>query len=225
MVFLFPGQGTQYVNMGLELYRHEAVFREQVEHCATLLLPHLGCDIRQVFYPGEPGRTAAQQLLQTRMTQPALFVIEYALAQLWITWGIRPQAMLGHSLGEYVAACLAGVFSLQDALALVAARGRLMQQLPGGAMLAVALTERGTTPPGYRDLTGSPQRPNAVHSFRSYTSTRQPRAAAHAARCGNPPCADFACVSFRDDGADHRAVSRHDQTGEDNLPAFPMCPT
>ena len=135
------------MHMGLELYQEEPTFREQVDRCAEILTPHLGLDLREVLYP-IPGRAeeATQQLQQTWLTQPALFVIEYALAQLWIAWGIQPQAMIGHSIGEYVAACLAGVFSLEDALALVAARGRLMQQLPSGAMLAVALPEQEVHP-------------------------------------------------------------------------------
>lgn len=147
VVFMFPGQGTQYVNMGLDLYQTESVFRDQIEHCATLLTPHLGLDLRQVLYPTDAqAASAAQQLRQTAITQPALFVLEYALAQLWLAWGIQPQALVGHSLGEYVAACLADVMSLEDALALVAARGRLMQQVPEGAMLAVALAEATLQP-------------------------------------------------------------------------------
>ncbi|HEX3528277.1 MAG TPA: amino acid adenylation domain-containing protein, partial [Thermoanaerobaculia bacterium] len=140
--FLFPGQGTQYVGMGSDLYATEPTFREQLNLCARLLTPHLGLDLRQVLYPGPGAETAAAaQLAATRLTQPALFAVEYALAQLWSEWGLKPELMLGHSLGEYVAACLAEVFTLEDALALVAARGRLMQELPAGAMLAVALPE------------------------------------------------------------------------------------
>jgi len=147
VVFMFPGQGAQYVNMAKELYQVEPVFREQVDLCLELLLPHLGLDLRQVFYPNEDQIEAAtQQLKQTAITQPALFVIEYALAKLWMHWGVRPFAMIGHSIGEYVAAILAGVFSLSDALALVATRGRLIQLLPTGSMLAVPLPELEVQP-------------------------------------------------------------------------------
>jgi acyl transferase domain-containing protein/NADP-dependent 3-hydroxy acid dehydrogenase YdfG/acyl carrier protein len=137
VVFMFPGQGAQYVNMAAELYQTESVFADHVNQCAELLKPHLGLDIRQILYP-EHSQTPSQ-LNETALTQPALFVIEYALAQLWISWGVHPAAMIGHSIGEYVAATLAGVFSLSDALMLVAHRGRLMQQLPKGAMLSVPM--------------------------------------------------------------------------------------
>jgi acyl transferase domain-containing protein/acyl carrier protein len=142
IVFMFPGQGAQYVDMGKELYQTEPIFREQVDLCCQLLQPHLGLDLRSLIYPNEAeSEAAAEKLQQTAITQPVLFVIEYALAKLWMSWGISPQTMIGHSIGEYVAACLAGVFSLEDALAVVAIRGRLMQQLPAGAMLSVSQTE------------------------------------------------------------------------------------
>jgi acyl transferase domain-containing protein len=142
VAFMFPGQGAQSVGMGRELYERERVFREQLDACAELLRTHLGQDLRRVLYPAAGQEEAArEQLKQTALTQPALFAVEYALAQTWLAWGVAPQAMIGHSLGEYVAACLASVLSLEDALALVAARGRLMQQMPRGAMLAVAVPE------------------------------------------------------------------------------------
>jgi acyl transferase domain-containing protein len=147
VVFMFTGQGAQYVSMGRGLYETEATFREQVDLCAELLQTHLGLDIRDVLYPSsENAAQAAEQLKQTHITQPALFVIEYALAKLWMEWGVRPSAMIGHSIGEYAAACIAGIFSLEDALMLVATRGRLMQQSPPGAMLAVSLSEQELKP-------------------------------------------------------------------------------
>jgi acyl transferase domain-containing protein len=143
IAFMFSGQGSQYVNMGRELYESEIVFRKQVDYCCELLKPHLELDLRLILYPStEKAQEAAQKLQQTAITQPALFVIEYALAKLWMAWGVLPQMMIGHSIGEYVAATIAGVFSLEDALVIVAMRGKLMQQLPGGAMLSVQLPEQ-----------------------------------------------------------------------------------
>jgi amino acid adenylation domain-containing protein/non-ribosomal peptide synthase protein (TIGR01720 family) len=147
VAFLFPGQGAQHVEMALELYWGESAFREEVDRCVDLLKPNLGFDLREVLYPGEEKREAmSERLNQTAITQPALFVIEYALARLWMEWGVHPEAMIGHSIGEYVAACIAGVLSLEEALFLVAARGRLLQSLPEGAMIAVALPEEEVRP-------------------------------------------------------------------------------
>ncbi|MBW4447035.1 MAG: acyltransferase domain-containing protein [Spirirestis rafaelensis WJT71-NPBG6] len=142
VIFMFSGQGAQYVNMARELYEVEPTFRNYVDTCAKILQPYLNLDIRHIVYPTENTEVASQQLQQTALTQPVLFVIEYALAQLWIEWGVRPEAMIGHSIGEYVAATIAGVFSLEDALAVVATRGQLMQQLPTGSMLAIPLPEK-----------------------------------------------------------------------------------
>lgn len=144
IIFMFSGQGAQYVQMGRDLYQNELLFRQEVDACAEILKHHLDRDIRHVLYPADD--TAAQLLTQTAYTQPALFVIEYALARLWQAWGIEPDGMVGHSIGEYVAACLAGVFSLEDALALVAKRGQLMQSMPSGSMLAVLLPEPEVAP-------------------------------------------------------------------------------
>ncbi|MBE9178533.1 SDR family NAD(P)-dependent oxidoreductase [Oculatella sp. LEGE 06141] len=135
IAFLFPGQGAQYVNMGRELYDTEPTFRQQVDQCCQLLKPELGFDLRDILYPNND--LPSTLLSETRYAQPALFVVEYALARLWMSWGVQPKALIGHSLGEYVAATLAGVFSLEDALTLIAIRGKLMQQLPAGAMLSV----------------------------------------------------------------------------------------
>jgi acyl transferase domain-containing protein/thioesterase domain-containing protein len=139
-VFLFSGQGSQYVNMGREIYEQEPIFREALDLCAKHLREPLGIDLIAALYPLDAEKDAcAERLNQTWLTQPALFAIEYALAQWWRSLGVEPSAMAGHSIGEYVAACLAGVFSLEDALAIVAARGRLIYELPAGAMLAVPL--------------------------------------------------------------------------------------
>lgn len=147
VVFMFPGQGTQQVNMGRELYESEPEFREAVDECCDTLEPLLGFDLRSVLHPEKGCEEAATaRITETSITQPALFVVEYALAKLWMSWGIQPAAMIGHSIGEYVAACLAGVFSLEDALKVVAERGRLMQQQPAGAMLAVRLPEAELRP-------------------------------------------------------------------------------
>jgi acyl transferase domain-containing protein len=142
VAFLFPGQGAQYVGMGRGLYESEGVYREALDRCAEGLRGPLGRDLREVLFAAEAERaSAAEELRQTELTQPALFAVEWSLSQLWMSWGIKPAAMIGHSIGEYVAACLAGVFRLEDALGLVAERGRLMQGLPSGSMLAVRLSE------------------------------------------------------------------------------------
>jgi acyl transferase domain-containing protein len=139
--FMFPGQGSQYVNMGRDLYQSESMFRERVDTCTEMLSPKLGLDLRQILFPNETQlEEASMRLTRTSIAQPALFIVEYALAELLMSWGITPKAMIGHSVGEYVAACLAGVFSLEDGLRLIATRGRLMDELPGGAMIAVPLS-------------------------------------------------------------------------------------
>jgi len=171
ITFLFPGLGDHYVNMAEQLYRLEPVFREHVDRCCELFEPYLGLNLRDVLYPeangrdtqhangmrsqrsidlrallgrdkGQAGLSKGSLLHETALAQPALFVIEFALAQLWLSWGVRPQAMIGYSLGEYVAACLAEVMTLEDAIALVAKRAQMIQGLPEGAMLAVALSEQ-----------------------------------------------------------------------------------
>jgi acyl transferase domain-containing protein/acyl carrier protein len=139
ITFMFSGQGTQYLGMGRELYQSEPVFREHIERCCFILQPYLDLDLRSLLYDCQSKSEATEKLKQTAIAQPAIFVIEYATAQLWISWGISPQSAIGHSIGEYVAATLAGVMSLEDALALIATRGRMMQQMPPGAMLAVSL--------------------------------------------------------------------------------------
>ena len=140
-IFMFPGQGAQRVNMLRSLYEDEPFFRLQIDLCCQLLKPHLRLDLHDVLYPpAERLEEATAQLYRIALAQPALFTVEYSLAKLWMKWGLRPTALIGHSLGEYVAACLAGVFTLADGLEIAAARGRLMQQAPAGAMLAVPLS-------------------------------------------------------------------------------------
>lgn len=216
IVFMFPGQGSQYINMGLDLYRTEPVFRTEANRCFDILKPLIGYDIKEILYPtshhskrfkalhlekglhsnrfkaphqerglhtdrfeasplekglhtdrievspfekglhtvpthpfiGDPvgSHDPAERINQTGVTQPLIFIFEYALAKLLIQWGIQPDAMIGHSIGEYAAACLSGLFSLENVLKLVAARGKLMQEIPGGAMLSIPLSEEKLTP-------------------------------------------------------------------------------
>ncbi len=166
VAFVFPGVGDHYVEMAAGVYRAEETFRATVDHCAELLRPHLNFDLRDILYPArgladnqalspipqldlcrmlgrDENNTADvnQALNQTYIAQPTVFVIEYAMAKLLMSWGVRPQAMIGYSVGEYVAACLAGVLALEDALFLISKRARMIQDLPTGAMLAVPLSE------------------------------------------------------------------------------------
>ena len=163
VAFLFPGLGTEYAGMARGLYRDDAGFRARLDDCAERLAPLLGLDLREVLFPEEGEETEGAEpgvdlrallgrgprptssteglLRRTAVSQPAVFAVEYALASRLLDWGIRPQAMVGFSIGEYVAACLSGVLSLDDALRLVAGRARLIDELPGGAMLAVPLGE------------------------------------------------------------------------------------
>ncbi|HEX6292109.1 MAG TPA: SDR family NAD(P)-dependent oxidoreductase, partial [Herpetosiphonaceae bacterium] len=167
LAFLFPGVGDHYVGMARDLYEHEPIFRETVDRCCALMQRQSHQDLAAALYPSDGTSPAASQggqldlrallrrdgpsagdssLHQTALAQPAVFVVEYALAQLLMAWGIQPQAMLGYSLGEYVAACVSGVLALEDALRLVATRAQLIQQLPAGAMLAVAASEAAVQP-------------------------------------------------------------------------------
>lgn len=146
LVFTFPGQGSQFLNMGSGLYASESVFQEAVDRCSVILLPVLGEDIRQVLYPQVLDREAEDKINNTQFTQPAIFVVSYALAQLWISWGIKPAVLCGHSIGEFVAAHLAEVFSLEDALHIVSIRGKMVSELPKGSMLSIKMEKNDLIP-------------------------------------------------------------------------------
>jgi amino acid adenylation domain-containing protein len=137
IVFMFPGQGDQYLNMGKALYDTEKVFKDAMDECAAFLKAELKENILDIIYPAEITPEAEQKLRNTGYSQPALFSIGYALGKLWMSWGIFPTAFVGHSIGEFVSAYFAGIFSLEDALKLIATRGRMMADMPEGSMLSV----------------------------------------------------------------------------------------
>ena len=153
VVFMFPGQGSQYVRMGKNLYDHSLVFKRNLDRCADLLLPLLERDLRYVLFPEAGGEEAATEILRnTQFTQPALFAIGYSLAKVWLAWGVKPAALMGHSIGEFAAACTAGVFSLEDGLKMIVERGRAMQALPGGSMMSVRLPGSEVVPMLWGDM-------------------------------------------------------------------------
>jgi acyl transferase domain-containing protein/acyl carrier protein len=140
VVFMFTGQGAQYANMGRRLYESQPIFRKTLEQCDELLRPHMGASLLDILY----GESSAL-IDDIAYAQPVLFAFQYALVQLWKSWGIKPATVIGHSAGEYVAACVAGVFSLEDGLKLASARGRLMKSTPAGTMVNIFTTQERVT--------------------------------------------------------------------------------
>lgn len=142
VVFLFPGGGAQYAGMGAELYQSLPAYREHLDECLEVLQGRVQRDLRALMFPSESHRSeASRELERPSLALPALFATSYALAKLWMSWGLQPTAMAGHSMGEYVAACLSGVMTLEGAAALVSTRGRLFERVPSGGMLSVPLSE------------------------------------------------------------------------------------
>ncbi len=143
LVFMFPGQGNQFINMGRELYQNIPDFKECVDHCSTILKSIINIDIRKVIFPSdEDFEKSKKEIDDTYITQPAIFMISYALANTLQNYGIKPDKLIGHSVGEYVAAAVSGIMSLEDALKAVAVRGKLVFDLPQGSMLAVLMSEK-----------------------------------------------------------------------------------
>ena len=156
VIFMFPGLGPQYVNMARELYEKEPQFQKEMDRCFEILEPLMDCNLKEILYPSavlnrsyRSNRSYTPNMSdidQTEIAPAAIFIVEYSLAKLLMGWGIKPQAMIGYSFGEYAAACVSGVFSLEDALALVVRRARLIQKVPEGAMLSVPLPLEDITP-------------------------------------------------------------------------------
>jgi amino acid adenylation domain-containing protein len=146
IIFMFPGLGSQYVNMGRQLYEKEPLFRKEMDRCFEILKPLMDYDLKEILYPPATCNLhLSPDFNQTEIAQPLVFIFEYALAKLLMHWGIKPHAMIGYSFGEYAAACVAGVLSPEDALTLVAARGKLVRNVPRGVMLSVPLTREELT--------------------------------------------------------------------------------
>ena len=221
VVFMFSGQGSQHARMGAGLYADAPVYRDAIDECARLLEPHLGLDIRTTIEGTRPG------INETWLAQPALFVCEYALAQLWMSWGVKPAAMIGHSIGEYVAAHLAGVLTLADALALVAERGRIMQAMAPGAMAAVHAS-RARVEPLIRDLVeiAAVNAPSlcAIAGQKTHIAEALQRLGQAGIEVAGTQ--DLACLPLRHDGAGAAGVSaRCSRASGFRSPPFPTSRT
>jgi acyl transferase domain-containing protein len=185
--FLFPGGGAQYAGMGAELYEKEPVYRDAVDACLSVVQPRLKVDLRRLMFPppDETGQ-ANKQLEAPSLALPALFAIEYALAMLLQSWGLHPAALIGHSAGEYAAACISGVFSMPDAISLVALRGMLFEKLPRGAMLSIALPEEQVRSRLGSELSLAAVNGGCNRAARVGTCGGRDRACARAHRCRCP---------------------------------------
>jgi len=154
VVFMFSGLGSQYVNMGHGLYRKEPLFRKEMDRCFEILNRLLDYEIKEILYPSSipPNPTGENKINEIQIAQVVVFILEYALTRLLMEWGIYPRAMIGYSFGEYTAACIAGVFTLEEALKIIVTRGKLLARVPGGAMLSIPLPKDEITPFLNKDL-------------------------------------------------------------------------
>ena len=205
VAFMFPGQGAQYVGMARGLYQRWPAFRAELDRCAEILSAENIDLIDALYGPDDPSK--AERLARTSTAQPAIFSVSYALARLWQSWGVNAQAYVGHSVGEFVAACLAGVLSLPDALRLIAARGRLMQELPSGGMLSVRLSEAEVAPLiGGAVALAAINSPTNVVLAGPHEALQATTKQLEARGDGLSSAAHFARVPFADDGPDDQAV-------------------